>query len=132
MNSTNPVSSLGLSYHHHCFQYFLEITFKSSRPEVFCKKGVLRNFTKSTGKHLCQSLFFNKVAGLKPATLLKKRLWHRFFPVNFTKFLRTPFLIEIQCFIKSLNFMLDEGILQGVEVVIDQTDFMEISEVVIF
>ena len=23
--------------------------------------GVLRNFTKFTGKHLCQSLFFNKV-----------------------------------------------------------------------
>ena len=56
------------------------------------KKGVLRNFTKVTGKRLCQSLFFNKVAGLRPATLLKKRLWHRFFPVNFAKFLRTPFL----------------------------------------
>ena len=38
--------------------------FGSSRPKVFCKKDVLRNFTKSTGKHLCQSLFFNKVAGL--------------------------------------------------------------------
>ena len=37
---------------------------RSSRQEVFCKKGVLRNFTKFTGKHLCQSLFFNKVAGL--------------------------------------------------------------------
>ena len=23
------------------------------------KKGVLKNFTKFTGKHLCQSLFFN-------------------------------------------------------------------------
>ena len=31
-------------------------------------------------------------AGLGPATLLKKRLWHRCFPVNFAKFLRTPFL----------------------------------------
>ena len=29
-------------------------------PEVFCKKGVLRYFAKSTGKHLCQRLFFNK------------------------------------------------------------------------
>ena len=28
------------------------------------------------------------------ATLLKKRLWHRWFPVNFAKFLRTPFLTE--------------------------------------
>ena len=39
-------------------------TFRSSRPEVFCKKGIHRNFTKFTGKQLCQSLFFNKVAGL--------------------------------------------------------------------
>ena len=30
---------------------------------VFCKKGILRNFAKFTGKHLRQSLFFNKVAG---------------------------------------------------------------------
>ena len=37
--------------------------------EVFCKKGVLRNFTKFTGKHLWQSLFFNKVAGLRPVTM---------------------------------------------------------------
>ena len=62
--------------------------------EVFCEKGVLRNFAKFTGKHLCKSLFFNKVAGLRPATLLKKRLWHRCFSVNFAKFLRTPFLTE--------------------------------------
>ena len=61
---------------------------------MFCKKGVLRNFAKFTGKHLCQSLFFNKVAGLRPGTLLKKILWHRCFLVNFTKFLRTPFLTE--------------------------------------
>ena len=73
---------------------FLHKLFASSRPDVFCKKGVLRNFTKFTGKQLCQSLFFNKVAGLRPATLLKKRLWHSCFPVNFVKFLRTPFFIE--------------------------------------
>ena len=39
------------------------------------KKDVLRNFARP---------------GL--ATLLKKRLWHRCFPVDFAKFLRTPFL----------------------------------------
>ena len=38
------------------------------------KNVVLRNFTKFTGKHLCQSLFFNKVAGFRPVTLLKKIL----------------------------------------------------------
>ena len=30
-------------------------------------------------------------SGLRPATLLKKKLWHRCFPVIFVKFLRTPF-----------------------------------------
>ena len=38
--------------------------------------------------------FFNKVKGLEPLALLKKRLWHRCFPVNFVKFLRTPFFTE--------------------------------------
>ena len=33
--------------------------------EGFCKNEVLENFPKLKGKHLCQSLFFNKVAGLK-------------------------------------------------------------------
>ena len=31
---------------------------------------------------------------LQPATLLRKRLWHGSFPVNFAKFIRTPFLTE--------------------------------------
>ena len=52
---------------------------------MFHKKGVLKGV-------LCQSPFFNKVAGLRSATLFKKRLWQRCFPVNFVKFLRTPFL----------------------------------------
>ena len=30
----------------------------------------------------------------QPATLFKKRLWYRCFPVNFAKFLKTPFLTE--------------------------------------
>ena len=47
-------------------EFFCENSSRSSRPEVSCKKGVLRNFTKFTGKHLCQRLFFNKVAGLRP------------------------------------------------------------------
>ena len=52
------------------------VMWKEEQPlEVFCKKGVFKNFAKVTGKHLCQSLFLNKVAGL-------------------AKFLRTPFLTE--------------------------------------
>ena len=34
----------------------------SSHLKVFCKKCVLRNFAKFTGKDLCQSLFLNNVA----------------------------------------------------------------------
>ena len=37
-----------------------------------------RNFAKFTRKHLCQNLFFKKVAGLRPAALLKKTLIHVF------------------------------------------------------
>ena len=59
---------------------------------VLWKEVFLEISQKFTGKHLCQSLFFNKVAGMRPATLLKKRLWHRCFPVKFAEFLRTPFL----------------------------------------
>ena len=35
---------------------------------------------------------FNEVSGLRPAILSKKRSWHWCFPVNFAKFVRTPFL----------------------------------------
>ena len=56
--------------------------FRSNHQRCSIKKGVLRNFAKFAGKHLCQILFFNKVAGLE----------HRCFPVNFVKFLRTSVL----------------------------------------
>ena len=52
------------------------------------KKGVLKNFLKFTGKHRCQSLFFNKVAG---CNVIKKRLNFRCFPVNFAKFFKNTF-----------------------------------------
>ena len=54
-------------------KHYLKSTNVRSRPEVFCKEGVLKNFTKVIGKHPCQ------------------RLSHRCFPVNFVKFLRKPF-----------------------------------------
>ena len=54
---------------------FMVMSNKEQPLEMFCKKYFLRNFAKFTGKHLCQSLFFNKVAGP-------------------TKFLRTTFLTE--------------------------------------
>ena len=60
------------------------------------KKGILKNFAKFTEKHLlCQSLFLNKVAGLIPATLLKKRSWRKSFAVIIGKFFKTPILKNI-------------------------------------
>ena len=86
----------GLKYHGARSKIF-ELLKKStsSRPKVFCKKGVFRYFSKFTTKHLCQGLFFNKVAVLNPATLLKKRLWRRcFLMMRFAKFLKKYFLTE--------------------------------------
>ena len=67
-------------------EYYLLFRFKMSSSHQGCSKknGILRNFANFTGKHLCQALFFNKVAGLRPATLFKNRLWHKCFPVNFS------------------------------------------------
>ena len=42
----------------------------------------------------CKGHVIFQIAGHRPETLLKKRLWDRCFPVNFDKFLRTPFLKE--------------------------------------
>ena len=75
------------------FIHGFHLSVKSSRPEVFCKKDVLTNFAKFTGKHFCQSLFLYKVAGLRPMVciFIKKETLAQMFPVNFAKFLRTPF-----------------------------------------
>ena len=58
---------------------------RSSHLEVFCKKGILKNFAKPTQKHLCESLFFNKFVGLRPATLLKKDTPTQVFSCEFYK-----------------------------------------------
>ena len=79
------------------WEYFWSINHRSIHRRYSVTNGVLKNIVKFTGKHVCKSLFLNKFAGRKPATLLKKRLWHRCFPVNFAKFLRTPFCsVKIQ------------------------------------
>ena len=40
--------------------------YRSSHRRCSVKKVVLKNFANFTGKHLCWSIFFNKVAGLTP------------------------------------------------------------------
>ena len=80
------------TFHVFCPSLYSQETNRSSHRRWFVKRGVFKNFAKFTGKHLRYSVFFNKVAGLLPSNLSKKRLWRRCFPVNFAKFLRTPLL----------------------------------------
>ena len=50
-----------LSWCFHCWLWtskYLPGYFINCNPEVLCKRDVLENFTKFTGKHLCHSLFF--------------------------------------------------------------------------
>ena len=78
------------------------VLFQKQPPKMLYKKSVLENFLKFTGNHLCQSFFFNKVAGLRPATLLKYRLYLRCFPCEFSDIFRNTFF----------TFVLLEGYLQ--------------------
>ena len=73
------------------YYYFVS---RSSHPEVFCKKvtlQILQNLQENT----CASVsFFDKVAAIRPAILLKTILQHRCFPVDFARFVRIPFFRE--------------------------------------
>ena len=57
-------------------------------------KKVFLEISQNSQENACSRVSFLiklQASGLSPTTLLKKRLWHRCFPVNFVKFLRTPF-----------------------------------------
>ena len=71
------------SYPHHASAYHPGIKLKSlQRKWSFPLRISSVNVTKYAGEWIS---LFNKVVGLM-------KLWHRCFPVNFVKFLRTPFL----------------------------------------
>ena len=57
------------------------------------RKGVPGNFAKFTGKHLCQSLFFNKVAGLRPeaCNFIKKETLAQVFFCKFYEISKNTF-----------------------------------------
>ena len=94
-NSARDVASQLARARQHYQIAYLNL-FRSSYQRCSIVKVFLEIFKKFTSeKHLiCQSLFFDKVTGLRPATLLKRRLWYSFFPVNFAKFLRTRFSLH--------------------------------------
>ena len=55
--------------------------FRRSHQRCSMKKGVLKEISQNSQGNICSRVSF-----------LKKRLWHRCLPMNFVKFLRTPFL----------------------------------------
>ena len=72
------------------FSYLYKIFNKrtEAHPEVNCKSVVLKNVAKFTGKHLVSETPFYKVAGGSVST----GVCHRYFSVNYAKFLRALFL----------------------------------------
>ena len=62
-------------------------SFKSSRPEVFLGKGVVKICRKFTGEHPCQSAISIKLL----CNIIEIILWHGCSPVNVLHIFRTPF-----------------------------------------
>ena len=83
----------------------IPVMIRSSHWQSFCKNGVLfllglhiirsshwRCSMKKGVLKISQNSQENTCPGLRPATLLTKKIWHKCFLVNFEKCLRTPFL----------------------------------------
>ena len=73
-------------------RFLLLLILKSSYLRCTVGKRVLKNFTNFTVKHLCWSLFCNRVAGLRSFNFIKKKFRPSWFQVKFAKLLRTPIL----------------------------------------
>ena len=112
-NNNPRYNLLGIvSRFRHSFIDFRDF-FRSSCPEVICKRGVFWNFAKFTGKHLWQNLFFIKAAGLS-LQLYQKRdpgtdVFHRVFFCEYcgifknSRFYRTPLVAASRIIIHFLK-----------------------------
>ena len=138
------------------FLWLLTISKGSSHQRCSVKKGVLENFAKFTGKHQCQSLFFNKVAGASGLQLYEKRdsgtgvfllirnllsfflfIWANFFLYTYKWFSNglkptRVFDIIINCFQKQLSNFGLIGCKYLIKIIFDieiKIDIFEISNV---
>ena len=87
-NTLQPLNLYRLINTSSCF-----VKFRISHQRCSVRKSVLRNFTKFTGKHLCQSLFFNKVTGLACNFIQKETLAQVLF-CEFCEISKSAFLTE--------------------------------------
>ena len=79
-------------------------TGRISHQKCSMKKGALKNFTKFTGKHLCQSLFLNKIAGLRLLVFVCVMLIGLYILWNFCIF-SLLFLLIFTLFLSLLIFL---------------------------
>ena len=115
-----------------------KFTIQKQPPEVFYKKRCSQKFHKNLQENPCaRASFLIKLQawGLRPATLLKKRLWHKYFPVNFVKFLTIPFLHQtniekctllcVLIFIISLKLskLMERSVIQKIAILRAKYDF---------
>ena len=115
-----------------------KFTIQKQPPEVFYKKRCSQKFHKNLQENPCaRASFLIKLQawGLRPATLLKKKLWHKYFPVNFVKFLTIPFLHQtniekctllcVLIFIISLKLskLMERSVIQKIAILRAKDDF---------
>ena len=93
-NYANIANYLLLKAIWHFWFSFKRRKTRSSRSEVFCKNDVLRNFPKFIGKHLCQSLIFNKVAD-QACNFIKNETLAQVFSCEFCKISKNTFSYRI-------------------------------------
>ena len=84
------------------FNFHHRAIIRSSHRRCSVKKVVFRNFAKFTGKHLCQSIFFNKVEAWN---FIKKETLAQMFSCEFceisknTFFHRTPLVAASELYL---------------------------------
>ena len=83
------------NYSQYTLKYFSNKKTEAIARRCSCEK---EKFAKLTGTHMCQSFSLIK-SQAELFNFIKKRLWHRPFPVNFAKILRTPSFIEHLCWL---------------------------------
>ena len=73
--------------------FYLNVQQLSSLSQILFKMSFYKNLGKFTGKHMCQSLFFNKVAGAS-CNFIKKEILVQVFASEFCKIFKNIFLTE--------------------------------------
>ena len=98
-----------------CFFYLVPFLFLLEAVVQRCSvKKLLLEISQNLQENTCVRVsFLIKFVGLRPSTLLKKRLLHMCFTVNFVKFLRTPFFIDHLRWLLLSLFIITSKLIKG-------------------